>query len=283
MGWNQPKNSEANTSDSPQNKTKAPLVRGLVAAVIVVAGAVCCWHFLTSKTQQATDPKKETKQKIADVASSKATLPQSTEKARQELAKDTLQSDPTGKVARIRKQQAELAKVIARKSTRPKAPYAIFKHPSENRIAGLLMCPPGTPVLVPPNYSHRFVEDFKKSCQEPIVINQEDSDYVKGLKQSMIDCKIDLCNRMAKGEALEDILSSAHLELQKLSQFKQDIEWMVREEIRTKAQSAEDVDSYIDAANRLLESKGIAPIRDNPVVRRNFLHMTERKNSETGK
>lgn len=177
----------------------------------------------------------------------------------------------------IRQRQEKLAQLGP--SSRPRAPYEIFNHPSENRIAGLLTMKPGTPMLVPPNYSHRFVEDFKESCKEPILIEADDSDYEKQLKRDMIACKIELCNRMATGEDLASILSEAHREFQKLGQVKYEIEKMVRQEIRENAKSADDVDSLIEAANVMLENQGIAPLNDNPVLRQSFYRFAER-NSE---
>lgn len=178
------------------------------------------------------------------------------------------------KIAVIQRRQEKLKEL--RKTTRPLAPYEIFDHPSENRIAELLTIDPGTPIFAPIRVSSKFEEDFIESCKEPIIISAQDSEYVKNLKRDMIDCKIEICNRISNGETLSDILTEAHRELRRLGNLKMEVSRTIRNTIRESATSDDDVDMYITAANNLLESKGLAPMTDNPVLRRSFYRVAQR-------
>lgn len=147
--------------------------------------------------------------------------------------------------------------------------YAIFRHPSENRIASYLTIANGQTMVGTPVFGPSFEKDFLKSCEEPIIISKDDSDETKALKKLMTEVKIELRQRMADGEKLEDILMETHREVQKLALVRSDIEKVVDEQLR-EAQSQADVDVIMDAANKMLEARGIAPVSLNPILRRNI-------------
>jgi len=154
-------------------------------------------------------------------------------------------------------------------TTDPKESYAIFNHYSENRIACYLTLEPGQTMIGTPVFGEHFEKDFRKSCEEPILITEEDDDDAKALKKLMNETKIELRQRMAAGEKIGDIMSEAHAEAQKLATVKREIENVVHEQTKEMT-SEQDYDDLIKAANKMLEEKGIAPISANPIVRRNL-------------
>lgn len=290
MGWNGSNSgSSAVVKDGgrkPSAKAAPSFKKGIIAGLVVVIGAgVVFWYIGSKDTSKPTKEKKAATKQIAEVKPQIVT--QAVEVAEQKVADEPVLTPEEEKRA---KEKAERIAVIKRRQmklsasvgndTRPAAPYAIFNHPSENRIAELLTIEPGTPILLPPHFSERFEEDFKESCKEPIVVSADDSEYEQQLKRDMIDCKIELCNRMAEGEKLGDILSDAHRELRKLGEIKSEISRTMRNEIRANARTQEEVDDYIAAANKMLEAKGIAPIQGNPVLRRSLQRAALRNAAE---
>ena len=147
--------------------------------------------------------------------------------------------------------------------------YAIFTHPSENRIAAYLTIEPGQSMVGSPVYGAWIEEDFLKSCEEPIFHNPEDDDRTRELKNAMRQVKIELQERIRNGERLSDILNETHRELQKLSAARQEMQSLIHEG-SINAETEEELDDLIKAANMMLERKGIAPISANPIVRRNL-------------
>ena len=146
--------------------------------------------------------------------------------------------------------------------------YAIFKHHSENEIAGYLTMEPGENLLGTPRYGQRFEKDFLESLKESIVINDDDTDEDKELKRLMIATKADLQKRVEAGESVGQILLDTRKEIQDMAQCKQLVREQLRELSRDSTMSERDVDDFIAAANKYLEERGIAPLKVGPVARR---------------
>ena len=162
-----------------------------------------------------------------------------------------------------------------------KAPeYAIFNYDSENCIAMYLTLEPGTGLVGTPRFDKRFVDDFLKSCNEPILNSAGDTPEQIELRNEMKKAKIELMNRVKEGENLSDIMLETHREFQRLGLIKQEIEQLSREELKS-AQTVEEADDIIKAANLMLEEKGIAPIRMSPLVKRAILKNTLKRLTNT--
>ena len=166
------------------------------------------------------------------------------------------------------------------KATYKKDKYAIFSHRSENAIAGLLMHKPGQGMIGTPVYGEKFEQDFLESCEEPIFVDENDDEYSRNLKELMKQTKIELRQRMADGENLSQILLDTHKELQKLGQIRQDIETSMRKAIAENAETEADVNDCFEAANVLLESKGVAPMRPNPILMKSLMHIIQTKEAK---
>lgn len=153
---------------------------------------------------------------------------------------------------------------------RVKAPYAIFEHSCENEIACLLSLRPGDFLLGTPRYGGRFKEDFLKALEKPIAITSEDSEKDRGLKEAVIAAKRELADALARGEDVERIMADARAELQDLMLYKMKMRQQFND-LRRKCTSDEDVELYLEACNKMLEERGIAPIRFGPITKRNLL------------
>ena len=147
---------------------------------------------------------------------------------------------------------------------RPKARYEIFEHRSENMIASLLDAKPGQGFIGTPNYKD-IEKDFLESCTKPIIVSKDDDEYSSDLKRQMIEVKIDIKNRMDSGEKLQDIIQSSREEMQKLAAYRR----FLAEEVRKAElsdESADSINDILEAANRMLSEKGIAPLKQNPII-----------------
>ena len=168
-----------------------------------------------------------------------------------------------------------------RKATQGK--YAIFPHRCENEIACYLSLKPGDAIFGTMRYTGRFKDEFIKSLETPIVIDPGDPDDVKELKRNVREAKIQLKAALDRGEDIEQIMLDTRKELQDLAMYKMDLKRTIYEMRREKPMTADDLQDAVDAANRMLESKGIAPIRFGPLVRQKMLMSIEQERQKEQK
>ena len=157
-------------------------------------------------------------------------------------------------------------------------PYEIFDHPAENKIAFYLVHKPGDGLVGMPTFGRRFINDFMKSLEHPIIVTKDDTPEDAQLKRDMIQVKIELKQRMDAGEDIADIMLETHKEYQKLARYKSDIEKELREFRKRDDVTVQDVDDFVAAANKLLDAKGIAPISLSPIARRMLMRRSGNDN-----
>ena len=158
-----------------------------------------------------------------------------------------------------------------------------FKYQIERELATLLTLEPGGLLVGEPQYG-RYQQDFVNSLLDKIEISDEDSDRDKEIKMAVIEAKKELSSRIKNGEDIVQILKETREELQRLNKYKREIEDIVREQVRNSENSDDDLSLVIEAANKMFEEKGVAPMRANALLRRrhDLLLREARKNqSET--
>ena len=158
------------------------------------------------------------------------------------------------------------------KSLRKKSRWHIFDHKSENVIASLLRFTPGKASFGRMRYNG-FTEDFLKSCETPIIVTADDDEYTAKLKREMIQTKIALKERIDAGESLEKILEDTKDEYRKLAQFKRSLERELRDLVSSEARTAKDVEDFEAAANKILEERGIAPLKFSAITKERLLNI----------
>ena len=157
--------------------------------------------------------------------------------------------------------------VITNDLQHTKSKYSIFKHRSENEIARLLFLKPGDNLIGTPNYS-ALKDDFLNSLNEKILINPDDTEEIRLIKQNVIEAKANLKAAHDRGEDIAQIMLDARKECQELARYKRLLTQNIFEALADDPDS--DVDSYIEAANKMLEEKGIAPLHLGPISRVKF-------------
>ena len=270
MAWNQ---QSQNVKARPK-PGKPVCLYALVALACIVAGSVVVWFCTRDESQPENPPPKVAKHRIKDIGmTGKPTVqptPPVVEEPKPEIPYwevDASQTNGLTKAMQKKWEHRHRPKYAFNNSKRkPRAKYRIFNHRSENEIAALLMSTPGASMIGRPNY-HGLTEDFMKSCEEPIIVSKDDDEYSKRLKEDMIQAKIEVRQRMADGETLEQIIEETRGEFRKLSEYKRTLTKEVMDMIKKDDVSAEDIDSFVDAANKMLEAKGISPMKISNITR----------------
>ena len=256
-----------------QTRSVRPTVAVIASAIIVLGAAVAAWWLWPDASAPvAEDGDGAKKTLIKEVTPAPAPKAEEPKTKKKHVNYWELDASRTNGFTKAMQRKWEIAHRPRRKAAQPnvkKQPYEIFDHFSENRIAMYISIEPGTGLIGSPIINKDFVDDFMKSCEEPIVVSADDDDYTKELKRAMNKTKIEVRERMAKGESLESIITETHNELQKLGQLRNDIEKMANESLN-EATTKEDAEIIFEAANKLLEQKGAAPIHMNPLMRANI-------------
>ncbi len=272
MAWNR---SEVPTKPAK----KAPFVlRGTITGVVIVAAAVCVGlFFVLSNGKEEASVRSEPKPSRLLPAVEPANSPSRTTAERKADADDGKlpywKRSSTNGLSRM-----ELMKWRHRNTpaphytntvflTRPKADYEIFSTYAENEIANLMTLEPGMMLVGEPHYDKHFEDEFLKSCEEPIVVTEEDTTEQAQLKRDMIEMKKELRERMRNGESLSQILTDAREEAVRLGGIKQSYEHEMRDMLKG-AKSRQEAEDIVSACNKVLESQGIAPIKNSPLTER---------------
>ena len=153
-----------------------------------------------------------------------------------------------------------------------------FKHPVENEIAALIMAQPGEPLVGEPDYSN-MKQDFVNALIDKIEISEDDSEMDRELKQNVEELKKELAERVKNGEDIVEIFKEARRELRMSADYKQNLNEVVLEQLYDPSISDEELATAIQAANKMLEAKGIEPIGETRFlkVRRRMLRAQERR------
>ena len=145
-------------------------------------------------------------------------------------------------------------------------PKVLFKHRSENMIGHLISIRPGASVAGTIDYHNKaFLDDFLTACKDPIEILETDTESDIALKKEMELVKKELIERYQAGENIGTILTETRKELQKIGEVTRLVEKEVKDAIRDESMTDDDVSSFIDSANKLLEKNGASPLRINPI------------------
>ena len=286
-GWNRP--NAANQPAVKKGGVKSPsLIKGaIVGAVAVVVGIVCIFAF-SGKSEKPVKDTGTKPAKINDVTPAKSRT-NNVEVAKPEKPKELKPQQvgetrngyvllPSGKLYKVRP-------AITNHTMRIKSKCEIFKHDVENEISRLLWMKPGDVLVGTPNWKGRYTKDFLESLKEPIIVTQDDTPEQADIKRAVNEAKIELKAAYDRGEDIEKILLDTRADMQKLMRYKQDVREMVAQfRIEHPDASPDDVEDVCAAANKMLESKGIAPALTGPITRQKLIMMRrqERANQSNG-
>ena len=152
----------------------------------------------------------------------------------------------------------------------------VFSNETDQEIAAFLLVEPGEYVLGDGAGSFKdFDAYFLESIKEPIIVRTDDDEYVKELKRAVIQTKIELKDRLDRGESLEAIMEKTQSEFRELGLYKEELKEQVEELCKKDAVSEADVEDYVTAANKMLEERGCAPFTLPAFYKRSLLLKTK--------
>lgn len=154
---------------------------------------------------------------------------------------DYCKIDP-GYANRYAKQQERLAKVP-------------WKTSADWDLANLLFAEPGKPGLAVP-LDESFVKDFLKSMETPLYVAKDDSPEVAAKKRQLIEVKAYLKEQLDKGVDIVQLLKDEQKKNDRLRGLRNNLECELHKLEKT-AQSTQEIDDYVAAANMMLEKEGV--------------------------
>ena len=266
-------------------KAPARVAKGVVAGVVAVGIAIGVCYLLTRGTgsgEQAKKvlPKKQTR--IAEVAPD--VFPSKPVEVKVEPPKvvdPNARPTKVGEVVngyvllpsgRMHKRTGVITNSVA---SRAKGAYHIFDHASDNEIACYLSMKPGDTLVGTARYTGRFKDRFLESIKTPIVVTEDDTPEQAQLKRDVIAARLQLKDALDRGEDIEQIMLDTRTELQDLARYKNELRKQFNELRRAEGATEEDVDTLIEACNKMLESKGITPMKFGPITRRKLMSELE--------
>lgn len=271
---------DKNARPSGRSPKRPTPVRGILAGLCVVALALGAWWWLSSREDTRPPAEKPAKTKVAKPQSQprKPAAPVAQPKPKEEPLPKGKRRDIRGNIINVPKNPwgqpippeleykpiweyttEDYAKIdpgyLARHEAHKERQAAIpWKTDADRQLAILLFSKDGNMGLLPP-FNWRFKDQFLKSIETPIIVSKDDPPELQEQKRQMIEAKIYLKERMDAGEDIVDILNDEYKNAQKIRSLRQNLQEELRKLEKT-ATSVQEVQDYIDAANKMLDEHG---------------------------
>ena len=275
-GWNRP---AANQPTVKKGGAKVPSVwKGIAAglAVAVPLVALLVWMFAGGGDDGRTTPD-VARGRIKEVSPAKAR--DKADRANRPASEGT-QAAPQD---RAEPGQHDKASETEKPKPVVVVPYSgktiadeIFTNHSDVAIAHLLNLEPGTSILGTYYYGPDFEKDFLAAQDRQIVINADDSDEVRALKEAVIEARKELMTRYKLGEDICKVMSETRQELQQLGIYRQKLEQEVSKIATDDGKLSEkDANDLVEAANLMLKEHGAKPIEMPVFLKYKFQQMKD--------
>lgn len=253
---------------------KPYFIMGMIL-LLIVGGTIVLVCFRQQKSQEYGEVQGERHHKIIEKPRAKKSA---TEISRDEKPKPL----PPQKIGEVRdgyvllpngkRHKRNGMKEIKVSEWNNKGRYQIFDSFTDNEFATLLTLNPGEMLIgggvFPKDYEARFL----KSLETPIIVSKDDPDDIKDVKRAVIQTRLEMKAALDRGEDIRQYVKAAYEEAQKLASYKD----VIAEELRNLRSQPDltddDIDVFVEAANKMLESKGIAPIKVGPLTRWRLLN-----------
>lgn len=245
---------------------------GLVAASLVaLIAAVVIIMSLTTPSDSEVDPapRKELAEDASPSQPSEVSLPQSDKgelKAEGEVKKpvdtrplheqvvETISVITNADGSVLERFKTADGKIRSRQS----APRSVFDNPSDQLIAMAIHGGNSTSGMPPMPISSSAEEDFVKSLEKPIVINPDDSEEVKQLKQSVMKVRAEIDQLMKEGKSFSEIMKEHQALVNENASVRKDVEKGLKELVDQG--DFEAAQEYLNKMNPALEELGVMPL-----------------------
>lgn len=257
---------------------------GLIVGIVVILGALVSFLLLTKTENPKTETvKTSVKKTIEPVVSEprtnsipvveKEVLPQEEEYIEVNGKKVKLAADPkTGKP----KYDKNVRIIPMRASDiRPRR----FEHDAEEDIAAMLEIEPGTLMYGEIPFGKHFKDSLAKSFMTPVEIKPTDDEYTVALKKQVQEVKDNFKKLLLEGGDPAEEMKKAREELIRLGQYRNTLVQELNALRKSGQYTSQDMKDYLEAANKMMEEKGLKPITMPAVILRN-MELKERKNQQ---
>jgi hypothetical protein len=160
----------------------------------------------------------------------------------------------------------------------------VFRHSSDQKIAGLLLMEPGEMMIGDASslFGKNFAKSFLRSLKTQIEILPEDDEFTIDLKNAVLETRQELKRRLDAGEDIGALLLDEQKKLQELGLFKAELKSEIEKIARSEDLNEEEMNDFVNAANKMLESRGGTPLSMPRFAARRFQIIKERNNSMQG-
>jgi len=149
----------------------------------------------------------------------------------------------------------------------PRFKYAVFDHPTDNELAAILTLRPGQALIGGPIRHKDYKADFLKSLETPVIVRKDDPEDVQEVKRAVIEARMLIKEAIDNGEDPADVVKNAYQEAQKLALYKDDLRRQVLSMAKKGDYTEAEIDDLVAAANKMLEAKGIEPMKLGPIMK----------------
>ena len=266
-----PKTSPTDSRKNAGKASRKALWGGIAFAAIVVIGIVA---FLFLSEDKAKEPDRNDKVRVKPIPEAKPKQPKppkQTEDAPAPTTEEAVTSEapkPTSTATPGMPWSNKPPRVIKPRATDIKPRR--FVYDSEELIANLLEIEPGTLMFGELPYGKRFNEDFKQAIMQKVKINPDDDEYTVALKKQVQAVKDDFKQILIDGGDVGEEMRKARNKLKELGMFKESLRRELFDLRKSGQYSSDDMKDFITAANKMLESKGLQPLKVPRVFLRNL-------------
>ena len=211
MGWNGSGEKGA-VKHTPQERKPPRFLKGALAGLLVVIATAGAWYFLAPNGQKPIKEKAEGNRQILEV---KPSLPPKPAPAPEAKKEEPPPEDPaTKRVKTLTFVTNTMGNVIERYQTadgkvhkviRPSRP-PIFHHVTDD-ILSMALAQNDSGPIPPIPFSGDMDKDFLKSIEEPIIIEEGDSEEIKQRKKIVREARLEVKKLMDQGMHFQDIIA----------------------------------------------------------------------------
>lgn len=204
---------------------------GVVTAMIVVAVVAACVCLVIGRTSSPESDGEKSRRGIPEVRARLSRFGERT--ARFEDVTRT--NAPAGKGA----PQLDCDNPIVRQKIRGRvvkwqnfSGTPVFTNRFECLVSEILLATPGDRFL-DLDIDESYDEAFRESLDRPIMVEQDDSDEVRAMKQTVIEAKAEMQKLMADGRKASEILAEARNELNKIADYRDELQKKFNDLLKT--------------------------------------------------
>lgn len=270
-GWNGSGGVTSPKKELP--KAKLAIGKGVLAGLLVVVVAAIVAFVVFSGNKKLDEQKKldRTQKRIASVEPARVEVKQTEEtdpkKERIEKIKKMVAARGGAKNLTDADKREILAAVDGPRKPRPlpEVPPAHgnpYGTATDQVLAMAVSAGDHVPPL--PGLEEDMERDMLKALEKPIVINDDDDEKTRAMKELVMATREEVQARLKKGESMRSILEAHRDMVNENTEIRADIEKVARELLESGDE--EGMNLYLEKANKLLNEMGARPV-DRPLTR----------------